>query len=122
MVPEVLQTNKLLQFFYSCNEARLNEQGEALLSLVIFDQEKSTPEDLIYWVDNCIKPESEPFRAIQDILATLLGEVLSEISEGAFVTVKGQAIHFHPVLQIINLEELIREIKKSKPFGNFSLN
>lgn len=106
MVPEVLQTNKLLQFFYSCNPARLNEQGEALLSLVIFDQKNSTPGDLIYEVDDCIKPDSEPFRAIQDILATLLGEVLSEISEGALVAIQGQAIHFHPVLQIITLEDL----------------
>lgn len=66
MTPEVFQTQKLLQLFYSCNPARLNKQGEGLLKLVTFDQENSTPEELIYIIDDCIKPEDNAFLRLQN--------------------------------------------------------
>ena len=122
MTPEVLQTQKLLQLFYSCNPARLNKQGEGLLKLVTFDQENSTPEELIYIIDDCIKPEDKAFKAAEQILATLLNEVLSEVSDGVMVSIIGQEIHFLPLLELKTLKELVREINKSKPFGNFTLN
>lgn len=122
MTPEVFQTQKLLQLFYSCNPARLNKQGEGLLKLVTFDQENSTPEELIYIIDDCIKPEDNAFKAAEQILATLLSEVLSEVSDGAMFSTIGQEIHFLPLLELKTLEELVREIHKSKPFGNFTLN
>ena len=122
MTPEVFQTQKLLQLFYSCNPARLNKQGEVLFKLVTFDQENSTPEELIYIIDDCIKPEDNAFKAAEQILATLLSGVLSEVSDGAIVSTIGQEIHFLPLLELKTLEELVREIHKSKPFGNFTLN
>ena len=122
MAPDMLQPTKLLQHFYSMNAARLNNQEEALISLVTFDQEKSTPTELIYWVDDCIKEGSQPFKAIINILATLLGEVLSEISDGAAVAIHGQAIHFMPVIDMGAIEQIIKKLHKINPFGNFSLN
>lgn len=122
MAPDMLQPTKLLQHFYSMNAARLNNQEEALISLVTFDQEKSTPTELIYWVDDCIKEGSQPFKAIINILATLLGEVLSEISDGAAVAIHGQAIHFMPVIDMGTLEQIIKKLHKINPFGNFSFN
>lgn len=122
MAPDMLQPTKLLQHFYSLNEARLNTQGEALISLVTFDQEKSTPEELIYWVDDCIGNGTEPFKAIMDILATLLGEVLSEVSDGAAVAVYGQSIHFIPVIKIDIIKEILSKLHRANPFGGYSLN
>lgn len=108
MTPEVFQTQKLLQLFYSCNPARLNKQGEGLLKLVTFDQENSTPEELIYIIDDCIKPGDNAFKAAEQILATLLNEVLSEVlsevSDGVMVSIIGQEIHFLPFLELKTLE------------------
>lgn len=112
MTPEVLQTQKLLQLFYFRNPARLNKQGEGLLKLVTFDQENSTPKELIYIIDDCIKPEDEAFEAAEQILTTLLKEVLSEVSDGVMVAIKGQEIHFFPLIELKTIEELVREIRK----------
>ena len=120
MAPDMLQPTNLLQHFYSMNEARLNNQGEALISLVTFDQEKSTPTELIYWVDDCIEQGTQPFKAIINILATLLGEVLSEVSDGAAVAIHGQAIHFLPVIEVTVIKDLLHQLHQNNPFGNFS--
>lgn len=116
MTPEVFQTQKLLQLFYSCNPARLNKQGEGLLKLVTFDQENSTPEELIYIIDDCIKPEDNAFKAAEQIIATLLKGVFSEVTDGVMVSIIGQEIHFIPLIELKTLKELVRENPQIKTF------
>lgn len=121
MAPEVFTTQNLLRLFYSCSPARLNKQGESLLSLVTFDQKNSTPDSLIYTLDDCILPGTEPFMAVNQILATLLETALSEISDGALLEVHGQTLVFHPVLIIEKMKVLLK-LERLNTLHKFSLN
>lgn len=98
MAPDLLKVPNLIQAFYLANEDfRLNSQGEALMKLVELDSQETTPQELIYRVDDCIELNSEPFRAISEIIAQMLAFFLSPVCDGLRVSHTPGKISYHPL-------------------------
>lgn len=114
-IPLILQPLNLLQAFYQVSDNRLNANGEALLTFATLDQEKTTPIDFVYNVDPLI--QGEDFKAMADIIGSLLYAVLRDVCDGIIVKLEPNVIHFH-------LAIILKEIHNidPKPFGKFSLN
>lgn len=121
LVPQMLKPQNLIRAFYSISPNRLNQNGEALLNLVSLDENNTTPDSIIYWVDNCIENNTEPFKAIANIIGSMLYAIIGDIAEGVHVHIEGQKITFHPLL-IKPIELLMVKPDPENIFGNFSAN
>lgn len=98
MAPDLLKVPNLIQAFYLANEDfRLNSQGEALMKLVELDSQETTPSEFNYRVDDCIDLNSEPFRAISEIIAQMLAFFLAPVCDGLQVTHTPGRISYHPL-------------------------
>lgn len=114
-IPPILKPLNLLQAFYQVSDYRLNANGEALLTFATLDQEKTTPMDFVYNVDPLI--QGEDFKAMANIIGSLLYAVLRDVCNGVNVKLEPNVIHFYPAI-------ILKEIHNidPKPFGKFSLN
>lgn len=120
-VPQMLKPSNLIRAFYQISPERLNPNGEALLGMVTLDEDNTTPDSLIYSVDDCIESQSEPFQAIADIIGSMLYAIIGDLVEGVHVHIDGQTIIYHPLF-IKPLHLKIIQPDPKNIFGNFSAN